>query len=227
MAGSSLTIEQTLTLLEEAPTRIAAATKGLTEAQLHRAPERGEWSVNEVLAHVRACADVRGESIRTIVAEDHPTIRAVNPRTWIKKTDYLDLEFKSSFRAFTKQRADLLALLTSLPRKSWSRGATVTGAGAVLERTVLFYAEWVAIHERPHVKQVERIVKKMHAVTDSFRRTVIRTGLTELLAIRHPIVLGGMSGGTSAELVAAVSGAGGFGIYGRVVHRGERCRSDR
>jgi NAD(P)H-dependent flavin oxidoreductase YrpB (nitropropane dioxygenase family) len=43
---------------------------------------------------------------------------------------------------------------------------------------------------------------------------VIRTRLTELLGIRHPIVLGGMSGGTSAELVAAVSNAGGFGIYG-------------
>jgi NAD(P)H-dependent flavin oxidoreductase YrpB (nitropropane dioxygenase family) len=43
---------------------------------------------------------------------------------------------------------------------------------------------------------------------------VIRTRLTELLGIRHPIVLGGMSGGTSAELVAAVSSAGAFGVYG-------------
>jgi len=43
---------------------------------------------------------------------------------------------------------------------------------------------------------------------------VIRTLVTDLLGIRHPIVLGGMSGGTSAELVAAVSNAGGFGIYG-------------
>jgi NAD(P)H-dependent flavin oxidoreductase YrpB (nitropropane dioxygenase family) len=43
---------------------------------------------------------------------------------------------------------------------------------------------------------------------------VIRTRLTELLGVGHPIVLGGMSGGTSAELVAAVSNAGGFGVYG-------------
>ena len=161
MARSSLTIEDVLTLLEETPTRIAAATRGLTEAQLQRAPARGEWSVNEVLAHIRACADVRGEPIRTIVAEDHPTFRAVNPLTWIKQTDYHDLEFRPSFRAFTKQRAGLLALLTSLPRKGWSRGATVTGAGAPLERTVLFYAEWVALHERPHVKQVDGIAQRL------------------------------------------------------------------
>jgi hypothetical protein len=154
-----LPVEEVLTLLAETPTRIAAATRGLTAAQLHRSPVRGEWSANEVLAHVRSCADVRGEPIRMIVAEDHPTFRAVNPRTWIKETDYLDLDFRRSFRAFTKQRADLLTLLRPLRRKGWSRAATVTGAGAALERTVLFYADWVARHERPHVEQVEQIAK--------------------------------------------------------------------
>jgi hypothetical protein len=163
VARSSLDVEQVLFLLADTPTRIGAATRGLTDAQLQRAPARGEWSANEVLAHVRACADVRGEPIRTIVAEAHPTFRAVNPRAWIKETDYLDLDFRRSFRAFTKQRADLLALLRSLPPRGWSRAATVTGAGAPLERTVLFYAEWVARHERPHVKQVEDIVQRMRA----------------------------------------------------------------
>ncbi len=43
---------------------------------------------------------------------------------------------------------------------------------------------------------------------------MIRTRFTELVGVRHPIVLGGMSGGTSPELVAAVSNAGGLGIYG-------------
>ena len=154
-----LPIEEVLTLLEETPARIAAATRGLTEAQLHRSLVRGEWSVNDVLAHVRSCADVRGEHIRTILAEDHATFRAVNPRTYIKTTDYLELEFRPSFRAFAKQRADLLALLRPLSRKSWERAATVKGAGAPLERTVHFYADWVAIHERPHVKQVETVAR--------------------------------------------------------------------
>ncbi len=65
-------------------------------------------------------------------------------------------------RAFATQRADLLAVLEPLPPEGWSRAATVTGAGKVLERTVLFYARWLAGHERPHVKQIERIVNTMH-----------------------------------------------------------------
>ena len=96
-----------------------------------------------------------------LIAEDTPTLRAVNPLTWIKKTDYLELEFRPSLRSFTKQRADLLAVLEPLPREAWSRAATVTGAGKVLERTVLFYAQWMAGHERSHVKQVGRIVNEM------------------------------------------------------------------
>src|SRR5206468_12213522 len=43
---------------------------------------------------------------------------------------------------------------------------------------------------------------------------VIKTRLTQLLGIRHPIVLGGMSRATGADLVAAVSQAGGLGTLG-------------
>jgi hypothetical protein len=91
-------------------------------------------------------------------SEDHPTIRAINPTTWIKSTDYPELEFAPSFRAFTKQRAELLALLRRVPRAGWSRSATVTGAGKPRERTVLEYARWLANHERSHLKQIARIV---------------------------------------------------------------------
>ena len=112
-----------------------------------------------MLAHLRACADVWGNCIVAIIAEDTPTLRAVNPLTWIKKTDYLERNFRPSLGAFATQRAELLAVLEPLPREGWSRSATVTGAGKVLERTVLFYGQWLARHERQHVKQVERIVK--------------------------------------------------------------------
>jgi hypothetical protein len=99
-----------------------------------------------------------GGSIVTLTAEDEPTIRAINPRTWIKRTTYRELDFHTSLQAFVTQRADLLALLEALPPEGWSRAATVTGAGAPLRRTVMDYAHRLGIHERPHVKQIERIV---------------------------------------------------------------------
>ena len=158
MPREPLTTEQILTLLAATPPRIAALTAGRPPAQLQAPPNPDEWSANDVLAHLRACADMWGNCIAAMIAEDRPTLRAVNPRTWIRKTDYREQEFQPSLHAFTTQRTALLAVLEPLPPAGWARAATVTGAGAVLERTVLFYAQWLALHERPHIKQIERIV---------------------------------------------------------------------
>jgi hypothetical protein len=111
---------------------------------------------------MRACADVWGTCIVTILAEDGPTLRAVNPRTWIEQTNYRELDFRVSLRAYTAQRDEIVKVLQPLPPEGWARGATVTGAGKPLERTVLFYVQWLARHERPHIKQIERIVRTVH-----------------------------------------------------------------
>lgn len=161
MPERSLTTEQVLTLLAETPPRVAELTSRSTANQLRTAPNEGVWSANDVLAHLRSCADVWGDCIAVILAEDKPTLRAVNPRTWIKTTDYPELEFKPSWRSFVRQRADLMSVLEPLPHRAWSRKASVTGAGAVLQRTVHFYAQWLATHERSHVKQIARIVNAM------------------------------------------------------------------
>jgi hypothetical protein len=162
--NKTLTVEQTLALLAETPRRIAALTAGLAPAQLQVTPAPDAWSANEVLAHLRACADVWGNCMLTMIAKDRPTLQAVNPRTWINRTNYPELEFRASLRTFARQRADLLAILDPLPQIGWSRRATVTGAGAVLERTVLFYGRWLAGHERTHVKQVAGIVEGLRLI---------------------------------------------------------------
>src|SRR5262245_54961556 len=43
---------------------------------------------------------------------------------------------------------------------------------------------------------------------------MLKTSLTEMLGIQHPIMLAGMAGVALAELVAAVSEAGGYGVLG-------------
>jgi hypothetical protein len=153
------TNEQILTMLAGAPGRLAGLSEGLTPAQLLTPPEPGEWSARDVLAHLRACADMWGKYIGVILSEDRPTFKAVNPTTWIKKTNYRELAFQPSRQAFSAQRAELLAVLKPLAPEAWYRTATVTGAGKPRERSVYTYAQWLANHELTHLKQIERIVK--------------------------------------------------------------------
>ena len=157
MSHTELPVEKILSLLGEGPRRIATFTSNLSPAQLRTPPYGEAWSAIDVLAHLRSCADVWGQYIRAILVEEQPTLRAIHPSAWVKGTNYLTLEFEPSLQAYTAQRAELLTLLESLSAAAWSRTATITGAGKPLVRTVKFYAEWLATHERSHYKQFKQI----------------------------------------------------------------------
>jgi len=157
-ASASLTYEQALAQLADGPPRIAALADGRSPAQLHAAPSPGEWSANDLLAHLRTCADVWGDYITRILTEDHPTIRAISPRTHLKRTNYPNLDFHPSLAAFTAQRTALLTRLNALPPQAWSRTATVKANGRILERTLLSYADLLARHEQPHLDQLATIL---------------------------------------------------------------------
>lgn len=143
-------------MLEEHPRRLAAATKSVPAARLRRERILGEWTAVDVLAHLRCCADARGDFIPRILGTKRPTLRAIDPRALFEGTPYRALEFEESLRAFTRQRVKLLTLLGSLSRSDWERTALVTGGGPVRERSVLFYAQWLARHEPAHVRHIER-----------------------------------------------------------------------
>ena len=161
MARRLMTIEQVLAILRETPERLSVLAGGLDEPRLRAAPEPGEWSVTEIVAHLRSCADVWGRAIETIATTSHATIRAVSPTTWVRSTDYRDLACAASLQAFRRQREQLLDLLEQLPEQDWSRSATVLGGGRPLEITVHSYAARLARHERTHWKQVAKTVRAL------------------------------------------------------------------
>lgn len=152
-------IQAVLTVLSETPHHIARIARGLSEQQLHRKPAPDAWSAHEIVAHLRACAEVWGHSINRMLAEDHPTIRYVSPRGWIKKTDYLQQSFDDTLRAFSQQRVVLVRRLSKLSARGWARGATFTGTTLGREATVLSYATRVADHEVRHLDQLRRTVQ--------------------------------------------------------------------
>ena len=166
LTNKYLPIDQILAILKETLPRLTKLTSGLMPVQLRTAPSAGEWSVNEVLAHLRACDDVWGNYyMMTILAQDKPTIKARNPRTWIKDTDYLQQDFQSSLRAFTKQRRKLLSVLELLSPKDWARTNTLIGAGKPLQQTLLSHADGLARHERAHLKQIERTLSALRSAS--------------------------------------------------------------
>lgn len=146
--------------LADTPGRIEALSRGLDDQRPRRRPNESAWSANEILAHLRACADVWGGSIQSMIECDHPTSRYVSPRTWIRKTTYTSRPFSESLRAFTAQRDNLMRALNGLEPADWARGATFTGTSRGREQTILSCARRIVAHEQGHCEQIQAAVKE-------------------------------------------------------------------
>lgn len=153
-----------LTLLAETPHRLAVLTAGLDPAQLQTTFGEDVWSVNEILAHLRVCAEVWGKSIVAMLTQDRPTLRYVSPRTVAKKRDYATQEYPLSLQAFTQQRSELLQLLKPLDNDAWAREALFTGTTKGRDQTVHSYVQRIVAHEGEHLAQISTLLQGKSAL---------------------------------------------------------------
>lgn len=163
MATRELAIDEIMEILRTTVPRLEDLTRGLPQKRLYLVTDYG-WSVNDQLAHLRACHDVLGGNMLRIIREDHPAWKGMSPRAWQKKTDYFEWKFQPAFDAFRAQRAELLDVLEPLPPKAWERTATVAvPPNQAYEYNTLYYGAWMARHERSHLKHMARILKAVAA----------------------------------------------------------------
>jgi DinB superfamily len=162
MPHGVLTVDEIMAILSATPQTIARLTDGLTATELRTPPAPDAWSINEILAHLRASQDVLGGNMLRILTEEHPAWRRVSPRARMRTTDYVDWAFAPSFEVFERERSDLLRVLQPLGPDAWERTATVTeGNGVRRERSVRFFGDWLAGHERIHWDQIAGIADRM------------------------------------------------------------------
>jgi uncharacterized damage-inducible protein DinB len=83
--SSQYETKETLAMLSETLEYMKALVSGIDPSALHTKPDADTWSMNDILAHLRACSDVWGKSIARMLNEDNPTTRYVSPRTYMKK----------------------------------------------------------------------------------------------------------------------------------------------
>jgi len=72
-------IEKNLKLLEKTPRLIVEAVRDINGARLQDKSDMQDWSVNEILAHLRSCADVWGDSIDAMLTEtSQPCLNSIH-----------------------------------------------------------------------------------------------------------------------------------------------------
>jgi hypothetical protein len=150
-------IAKYLALLEEFPRTVAARTAGLSEAQLRWSPGKKDWSIVEVLAHLRACTEIWSFSIYAMLAENKPVFPLLDERRWAKAAHYVIFEFQPAFQIFCLQRQELLAVLQPLDIETWARSANIEGRN----HTVFSQSRRMALHETEHLNQIQALLDNL------------------------------------------------------------------
>lgn len=160
MKSESEDSRRVIELLKQGPFRIRKATYGVQTVQLTARTDEEPWSISDILIHLRACSDVWGDTIMTMLTLDNPTQRYKSPREFMKKPKYQDQEFEAALESYTQERQKLVKRLTSLDAAGWLRPGTYTGVTPRhRNQTVLSLAERIVNHEQPHLDQIETLLK--------------------------------------------------------------------
>jgi hypothetical protein len=143
-----------LAIISETPQRIALLVKGVEEDRLQWRADPKSWSANDILAHLRSCADLWTHSIYAMLAEKEPVFSDINERKWAKVTRYAGLPFHKSLQAYSLQRENLVDVLGALAFEAWERSAIL------FERrhTVFTQTRRLAKHETEHLGQFEALL---------------------------------------------------------------------
>jgi len=159
MSPRVIEVDAVLESLGTNPGRIDALMAPIPDDRRRARPRPDAWSAHEIFAHVRACADVWGGHITTILADAPERLPAGDPRAWAVDHGYLDAGFGGSFAAYADQRASLFEQLRGLSAVDWARSAVIVGASSRAERSVHWHAAHIVRHEDQHVTEIRRALK--------------------------------------------------------------------
>jgi hypothetical protein len=137
--------------LRSTPAALATLTSALPVDQWRRNPAPGEWSLTEIICHLRDVErEVNLPRFRKVLAEQNPFLAGEATDVWVKERKCAGQDGLQALVEFIAARKEVLALLEGLVEQ-WSRPARHAIFGPTsLQELVGF----VATHDRVHVQQV-------------------------------------------------------------------------
>lgn len=171
-----LPIDVRLIRLQRTPGDVERAIADRPDADLGRRPDARNWSVKEIVCHLRDVEELFQVRFHMMVAVDEPRIlvlgasakdlepwriggaigHPLDPERWVEERQYLRNDTRAALAAFQRRRGEVLTLLESFTPAEWQRG------GIHLSRGRLTIADWVAslaAHDDNHIDQLARALE--------------------------------------------------------------------
>jgi HAD superfamily hydrolase (TIGR01549 family) len=138
-------------ILKSTPAAFDSLCRDLTPEQWNHRPAEKEWTITEILCHLR---DVDNEvnlpRLEKIAQEDTPFLAGISTDPWAEERDYFHQSGKQALSTFIENRTQMTTLLDQLSPEGWQRPARHAIFGpSTLEELVSF----ITTHDIVHIRQ--------------------------------------------------------------------------
>jgi hypothetical protein len=145
-----------------APTTLAHLLRDCTQEQAQAARGGDEnWSVVEVICHLRDAEERGLERTRAMRDVDDPFLPAFDQETWARERNYAAGDLRVAFAAFLRLRAQHVAELAALPPAAWERTGRHEEQGRI---TIAAHTLHLVAHDSIHAAQIARQLEQGDAL---------------------------------------------------------------
>ena len=133
-------------------------TAGLEPAGWTYRPADGEWSITEIICHLRDVdREVHLARLQSLIHQEQPFMPGVVPDTWAVERNYQAQDGPAALAALSAARRELLALLPPAHSAIWERRGrhTFFGPTSFLELVCL-----ILEHDILHLQQVRDVLER-------------------------------------------------------------------
>jgi uncharacterized damage-inducible protein DinB len=140
--------------LRVVPMQLAAAVKGISEAQARFRPAEGEWCIKEIIGHMRDAFEVYHKRLYMMSTQTDPILEPYDPDAFAREHGYLERDLNQMLDEARETRATTVQLLTTLVNWNWARTGQHLEDGRLSIRQLV---EHMIDHEADHVAGVLRL----------------------------------------------------------------------
>ena len=133
---------------------VAVVTTGAAGPELDFSPGPQQWTVRQIVGHLADSEIVTADRLRRVIAEENPTLMAMDEKAWAEKLDYGRRRFSQMVETFRRIRAENFELLNGLAEETFQRPGTHSERGQV---TLLDLLRIYTEHGENHARQIRTV----------------------------------------------------------------------
>lgn len=155
-------INSLIITLKSTPAALEAMGAKLDQAYWNFPPQKDEWSLTEILCHLRDLErEVNIQRLRKVIGEDNPFFPGVVSDPWAKERRYIQQNGLQSFQQFLNARTESLEFLLNLPENSWEKPARHAIFGPTRFKELVSF---ITQHDRTHVHQAAEAINQINSL---------------------------------------------------------------